>query len=389
MILKKAIATIQAATTDIGICATSVEAENYKRVWSRDSTMAGIAGCLAKDEKIIAAFKCSLNTLANHQHSTGFIPSNVGGPKVSYGSLVGRVDATLWYIIGVGVYAKISSNAEFLKEHKVHLRKAIAITEAWEFNGQHLIYTPISGNWADEYPIQGYTLYDNCLRLWGYRLMKKVFPKIITKRKITAIETAIKSNFWIAETKSEKYHLRLFETTLEKAKSQYLEAGFTPSQYYRMFDAAGNGLAMLLNLTDEKQVSSIATYIETVFAELKKDLVPAFWPTIEKDSRLWEDLSLNYAYNFKNHSHHFHNGGIWPIMMGWLSMGLKMQGQAAIAQKISIAYDQISQEENYTFSEYIASDNFTPSGKTDMCFSAAGAIFMHAKMEDVAKIISP
>lgn len=389
MILKKAIETIQAATTDIGICATSIDSENYKRVWSRDSTMAGIAGCLAKDEAIITAFKCSLNTLANHQHSTGFIPSNVGGPKVSYGSLVGRVDATLWYIIGIGIYEKLFSDASFLEKHLLHLRKTIALTESWEFNGRHLIYTPISGNWADEYPIQGYTLYDNCLRLWGYRLLKDIFPKIITKRKITAIETAIKTNFWLEKKDSEKYHPRLYETTLKQEENQYFAAGFTPSQYYRMFDAAGNGLAMLLNLTTKNQVISIAKYVESIFAELNQNLAPAFWPTIKKGSRLWEDLSLNYAYNFKNYPHHFHNGGIWPIMMGWLSMGFKMQQKQAIAAKMSDAYDLISQEENYTFSEYIASDNFTPLGKTKMCFSAAGTIFMHAKTEEIEKIIRP
>lgn len=385
MILKKAVQTIHAAISDLGICATSVDAENYKRVWSRDATMTGVAGCIVNDETIIQAFIRSLNTLKNHQHQTGFIPSNVGEKKVSYGSLVGRVDATLWYIIGVGIVFKKTKNIAFWEQHKASLQKAIFLTETWEFNGRQLIFTPISGNWADEYPIQGYTLYDNCLRLWGYRLMQPFFPELIPQQKLKQIETAIKTNFWVADHTDAKYHPRLYQTTLADGKSRYFEAGFTPAQYYRMFDAAGNGLAMLLNLTTKNQVDAIEKEINSIFENLNHQLVPAFWPTIKEGTHLWNELSLNYAYNFKNHPHHFHNGGIWPIMMGWLSMGFKMQGKEKLSNQISQQYDQIAKQENYAFSEYIASDTFQSAGKTQMCYSASGAIFMHAKINDIIK----
>ena len=38
--------------------------------------------------------------------------------------------------------------------------------EAWEFNNKHLMYSPASSNWADEYPVEGYILLNNVLRLW-------------------------------------------------------------------------------------------------------------------------------------------------------------------------------------------------------------------------------
>ena len=63
------------------------------------------------DENLIATFKNTLETLANHQHAIGTIPSNVliSGDKseVSYGGLAGRVDAVTWFVIGVCQYVFI------------------------------------------------------------------------------------------------------------------------------------------------------------------------------------------------------------------------------------------------------------------------------------------
>ena len=36
--------------------------------------------------------------------------------------------------------------------------------QAWEFNNKHLMYSPASSNWADEYPVEGYILLNNVLR---------------------------------------------------------------------------------------------------------------------------------------------------------------------------------------------------------------------------------
>jgi hypothetical protein len=43
-----------------------------------------------------------------------------------------------------------------------------------EYNGRHLLYVPAGGNWADEYPFDGYILYDQVLRAWGLRLLGTV-----------------------------------------------------------------------------------------------------------------------------------------------------------------------------------------------------------------------
>lgn len=358
----------------MGLMATSVAADNYHRVWSRDSNMTGIAGYLAADNTTIEAWRLSLDTLRDHQHEAGFIPSNVGGATVSYGSLVGRVDSTLWYIIGVALCHRAVQDDTWRDSHLPAITKALALCEAWEFNGRHLVYTPLSGNWADEYPIQGYTLYDNCLRLWGLRLWGP--SDLVEDEKLSQVEQAIESNFWLTTMSEDRYHRRLYDDESKVRVSRYWEAGFSPGRYYRMFDAAGNGLALLLGLGDDLQVSSIDDYLQELMSDLGHHLVPAFWPVINPGDELDSDLRQNYAYSFKNVPHHFHNGGIWPIMMGWLAIGLRSRGQVTTPDQMLKSYKLISAADNYQYHEYLDSKHFAPGGKLKMCYSASGALMM-------------
>jgi hypothetical protein len=93
-----------------------------------------------------------------------------------------------------------------------------------------------------------------------------------------------------------------------------------------MSDAGGIGLALMLGLMEEEEVSNFTNYLEAVFSDINIDLMPAFCPVISKNDDLYSDLSSNFAYSFKNAPHHFHNGGIWPIMNGWLAKGLTKYG---------------------------------------------------------------
>ena len=77
MYTEKALQTIYQAITPNGILASSIQKDNYAKVWSRDSMMTGIVGLLMQDEKIIAAHQHSVITLAKYQSENGQIPSNV------------------------------------------------------------------------------------------------------------------------------------------------------------------------------------------------------------------------------------------------------------------------------------------------------------------------
>jgi len=379
----KALQVLHNATCEQGIMALPTDdiVQNYTRIWARDSVMAGLVGLDYQDSILIEGLKNSLDTLKNNQTPEGIIPSNVSVdqlPVVSYGGTAGRVDATLWYIIGALRYIAESGDDAFRRMHIWHIEKAMHVATIWEFNNKNLIYTPLSGNWADEYPIHGYTLYDNCLRLWGLEQYKAhIRDSESLTDKIIKVRKSIKSNFILSsKNKAKKYHQLLFERELSKGEKSFFMAGFNPSRYYSMFDAAGNGLALSLGLLDEDDMLQFNLYLETVFDQIKVDLMPAFWPVIDGSHELHHDLAVNYAFSFKNKPFHFHNGGIWPIMNGWLAKGLSKYGNDTIVQKMKNAYLDIAQKEDFQFSEYISSDTLQPLGQSPLCYSASGALML-------------
>jgi len=387
-IYNKAIALIRKSTTKKGILASPDEQDNYKRVWARDSIISGIAGILCNDKVIIEGLKNSLLTLAKWQLDKGTIPSNVGlepnNPSVSYGSIVGRVDATSWFIIGVCLYLKNINDAKFKLKINSHIVKAIQILDCWEFNDKHLIYTPLSGNWADEYPLHGYLLYDNGLRLWGLELYSKVFKSDKYNFKIKRIRNTMTDNFWPQKGAKNSYQPTLFKKQLHN-ELPYFRAGFNPADYYNYFDAAGNGIALILQLADEKKQLQLETYI----GNFTKQLIPAFWPVINENDYLWSQLKSNYTFEFKNKPHHFHNGGIWPVMMGILSIGLAINKRQQLVNKMLHSYIKIIKNLNEPFYEYIDSSDFKPQGGKNLCFSASGYLFMYQSIfhENIKKIL--
>ena len=169
----KAIELLHKVSTPYGFLASAENTSNYQRVWARDGVICGLAALVSDDRKLIETFKSTLETLAKYQHEIGTIPSNVliGTDKidVSYGGLAGRVDAVTWFVIGVCQYAFLRKDDSFVKKYEIEIEKALRLLEAWEFNNKHLVYVPLSGNWADEYITDGYVLYDQLLRIWALR----------------------------------------------------------------------------------------------------------------------------------------------------------------------------------------------------------------------------
>ena len=91
--------------------------------------------------------------------------------EVSYGGLAGRVDAVTWFIIGICQYTFHTKDNSLIVKYEEVIEKAIQLLDAWEFNNKHLIYVPLSGNWADEYITDGYVLYDQLLRIWALKII--------------------------------------------------------------------------------------------------------------------------------------------------------------------------------------------------------------------------
>lgn len=390
MYKEQAFRVLKNSSTAAGFLATATGDENYNRVWSRDSAITALAILLHEREELYPSVKASILTLAQQQNDQGLIPSNVAvaateNASVSYGTLVGRVDAQTWWLIQTCLYLSKTQDLELKTNLKAPAFQVLNLLDAWEFNARHLVYTPLGGNWADEYILSGYTLYDNLLRYWALKLCSSCWPEEQQlQQKIQLVRNAIEHNFCSTKPTSEQtLHPRIFQT-LQKQQIPFLPACFDAAQYTLQWDAAANGLALLLGF----EIPGLTAYIKKFESEQQQIFIPSFWPVIQKQDAAWALLENQYNYSFKNEPYQFHNGGSWPVMSGILAMGLQKQS-TELARQIAQSYEQfLEQTDTFHFSEYISTNDFKPGGKQQMCFSASGYLFMCADRAQILAIFS-
>lgn len=352
--------------------------DNYRRVWARDAVIAGLAGLWSGLEDTTTALRNTLATLASARSELGQIPSNVSASDsgvVSFGTLAGRIDATLWWMVGLLEYVKHSGDRDFLDQHKGTFEAAVRLTRAWELNDRGFMFTPPGGNWADEYPIQGYTLYDQSLRHWAYRLAADCWPGGPWAERAARSEALIESNFSgdpKAGDSSLRYHPML-DRPLRSGPAFWWSA-FSPEGYQDRWDLAAHAVALMAGLpvsTDvvEQQLNHLRT-------SLRHSLPPVFYPIVEPGHLEWERLKANHLYAFKNDPYCFHNGGSWPVWNGLLAYALQMRGALKAAQQLAKAQQSALSrtEPSWTMAEYWRLDQDRPAGQAPLCFTAAGSL---------------
>ena len=384
---QKAIALLHEVSTENGFLASAENTSNYKRVWARDGVICGLAALASGDEKLIATFKSTLETLAQHQHSIGTIPSNVffseNKIEVSYGGLAGRVDAVTWFVIGVCQYTFYTKDVAFLEKNKVAIEKCFALLDAWEFNNKHLLYVPLSGNWADEYITDGYVLYDQLLRIWALRSYNHFAKETQLSDKINNIKNQVEVNFQ-PNTIGEKFHERAYN---ELDFKEYMPCSFSPSGYKTNFDAFANSLAVILNIGTDAMQNSILHHATTLASETKLGLVPAFWPPIFERDEHWNLLKNNCKYEFRNFPYEFHNGGSWSMVNGFLGLALLSKSETKKATTILNKIQDANALGNYSFYENFNTNTEAPNGVSFCAWSAAAEVLLQQSLNTNFKLL--
>ena len=143
-----------------------------------------------------------------------------------------------------------TNDSSFVEKYESNIENCLTLLDSWEFNNKHLLYVPLSGNWADEYITDGYTLYDQLLRIWALKSYNHFKKSEIISDKIEKIIAQVEINFFPNST-GKKYHEKAYN---EVAFSDYAPCSFSPSGYKIQFDAFANSLLILLNIgSDEFQ----------------------------------------------------------------------------------------------------------------------------------------
>ncbi|HET8913703.1 MAG TPA: glycoside hydrolase 100 family protein [Ktedonobacteraceae bacterium] len=372
-----------------GFLASPDDNDKYARIWTRDGMITGLAALASGEADLVVGMHRTLLTLGQYQGPHGEIPSNVSvdGKQVSYGKLVGRVDALFWYVIGVCAYCRLTNDSRFKKAVRPNVERALFLAGCWEFNNRGFLYTPLSGNWADEYIQQGYVLSDQLLYQLALYGAGTLFAKDEWLAKAVSLKQLLALNYWpkaILQHDPLIYHPHAYQATVEQMQESIVHwlPAFSPAGYHHYFDGLAHALALLDDLGDGEQRQRSEAYVQALESEVGNPLLPAFWPVIQLGTPEWHMLELNHLYGeIKNQPYMYHNGGLWPVLSGLYAVGLarhRMQHRAEhLLHAINEANALGSAGEQWEFAEYHHTLTYQPLGTKYMAWSAAAGILAH------------
>lgn len=384
---QKSVELLYKCSSSNGFLASAENVSNYQRVWARDGVICGLAALATNDKTLVKTFEKTLNTLAENQHYIGTIPSNVGfhdgKVNVSYGGLAGRVDAVTWFIIGVCQLAYYKNDSSIVKIYENNIAKCLSLLEAWEFNNKHLMYVPLSGNWADEYITDGYVLYDQLLRLWALKSYNYFLKDENISNKILNIKEQVETNF-LPDSKKEKFHERAYK---ELEYKSYLPSSFSPCGYKNQFDAFANALSVLMDIGTKNFQNKQLDAGYDLANDTALGLIPAFWPVIKESDEHWSLLKDNCKYEFRNYPYEFHNGGSWPMVNGFYGLALLKNSKNEKANAILESIHNANQIKDFSFYENFNTKTQAPNGVAYCAWSGAAQIILHQTKFNNFKIL--
>ena len=375
----------------VGFLASPSDNDNYRRIWSRDGVILSLAALLTDEPELIESARETLETLARNQGPHGEIPSNVdpASRRISYGGTTGRVDASLWFVIGCGEYWKATGDRQFIEKMVPILEKVRFLLGAWEFNNRGLLYVPQAGDWADEYLHSGYVLYDQLLYLQALRTLRAVHQDLqatvdhMLQERLAHLKHLIQANYWLHDGDSipdDVYHEILYQKGREAAPGcagLYWMPFFSPTGYGYRFDAFANILASLLDVSDTTQSEAVDYFIKEITPQ-QLSLVPAFHPVIHPPDKDWRELQMTFSYTFKNKPYEYHNGGLWPMLTGFYVADLARRGKQTLAEKYLHGIHQANalacDKQEWCFPEFVHGKKLIPGGTHLQGWSAAAAI---------------
>lgn len=374
---EKSILLLDNLVTKKGFIASTTQISNYKRVWARDGVVAGLASLTTDNKILIDAFAQTLRTLKRYQDETGRIPSNVSidEEKVSYGTTVGRIDATIWYIIGVCQFSLRTKDKQFFNEFHESIKKAFFYLKCLELNGRGLLNIPQGGDWADEYINHGYVLFDQVL----YSLALKSYCKITkdkeTIKKQKELIELIKINYFPKkDNKNSKYIYDeiLFHGFMDKYKSPLPVVYFSNHSIRQHIDNFANALLLLSGIIESEDEDEIKDNIIEIFLGSEFSILPAFHPVIKEGDAKWDHLRKNFLFEFKNMPYKFHNGGLWPLVHGFFLASLGEMGRKHLDD-----FANVLKKSDYLFPEYYNGKTYKPEGTEYLGFSASAYIIAY------------
>jgi hypothetical protein len=298
-----------------------------------------------------------LETLAKNQTKHGHIPSLVHDKEDR-----GASDTTPLFLLGVGIFRKVSNEPDFLHEA---VEKALIWMEYQSPSDRYLVAQQPTSDWRDEQWVTGYGLFVNTIVYSYLRILGKHERAEKVKQEMCRFTFAAGSN-----------HRHIPEGLAVKHKPYYALWSYKIHSSER-FDLLGNCLAILSGIASPSRAEEMVSWIEEECAmmrekgELAVGLPPNFFPFIQPGDPDWLP-----RYSIFNNPGEYHNGGIWPFICGFYVAALVAAKRYTLAKEKLVTLTQLiktssNNELSFGFNEWIKAQDGKPMGQDWQTWSAA------------------
>src|SRR5664279_3204743 len=261
----------------------------YPEPYTRDLMFSILGIGVSENKKLLESIRKVLETLAKNQTEHGHIPSLVHDKEDR-----GSSDTTPLFLLGVGIFRKVTGKNDFLEEA---VRKALTWMEYQSPSDRLLVAQQPTSDWRDEQWVTGYGLYVNTiaycyLRLFGENV--KAYMLRSEMKRFTIRGGVINRHVHEGLTVPHKPYYALWSYKIHSSER---------------FDLLGNSLAILSGIASPTRATEMISWIEKECNALKSngdllpDLPPNFFPFIKPEDPDWYP-----RYELYNKPGEYHNG---------------------------------------------------------------------------------
>jgi hypothetical protein len=329
----------------------------YPEPYTRDLMLSVFGIAVSENKKLLESIRKVLETLAKNQTEHGLIPSLVNDRENR-----GSSDTTPLFLLGVGIFRKVSGKKYFLN---TAVKKSLNWMEYQSPSDRNMVAQQPTSDWRDEQWVTGYGLFVNALVYSYLRILGK-------NDKADKMHSEM-SRFTIT---GGTIHRHVHEGLVVKHKPYYALWSYKIHSSER-FDLLGNSLAILSGIASPSRAEDMISWIEEECDSMKKkgdlavNLPPNFFPFIKPEDPDWHP-----RYAIYNRPGEYHNGGIWPFVCGLYVAALVAAKKYSLASEKLVELTHLIKLSNaakvsFGFNEWIKAQNGKPMGQDWQTWSAA------------------
>lgn len=327
----------------------------YNAVYARDALISSLGGLVSGEERFLRQWQKSMDTLMDHQSSTGQIPNCVDTFVPTRPRIIafGAADASLWFLLTLAYAEKLFG--EFPEFHAA-AERALVWLKYQDAHEDCLIEQQEATDWMDIVSDRGHVLYTNVLYFAALELGHDI-------RRAHLVREAINGFLWRQDL------------------GYFLPWGWK-QMYGNWFDTAANCFAVAFGMADTEQTAAILRYIDDNQLD-QPHPVRVLHPPIQPGDTEWREYYRSeHGLNMPDQ---YHNGGIWPWVSGLYVAALVRAGhvEKAREQLYRLALmNRLGRENEWEFNEWVHGVSGEPKGSPNQAWSAGMYIYAYVCVQE-------